>query len=223
MRSVVQSAPRGVFTRAKVQNDVARILELYRRSGRFEASVDPQTIQLANNRVNLVFVVTEGPKTGVSGITFIGNHAFGDARLRNVIATRQSGILSFIRSGDNYDPDQLSSDEEKLRRYYLDRGYADFQVVSSVAELDRERNAFFIVFTINEGPRYRFGDDQRQFVDLRASTRIRSSDRSMTSKGARLLQRQGRQVARGRSRSISPRTAIRSRRRVRASIAIPRR
>ena len=156
--SVVQSAPRGVFTRAKVQNDVARILELYRRSGRFEASVDPQTIQLANNRVNLVFVVTEGPKTGVAGITFVGNHAFGDARLRNVIATRQTGILSFIRSGDNYDPDQLSSDEEKLRRYYLDRGYADFQVVSSVAELDRERNAFFIVFTINEGPRYRFGD-----------------------------------------------------------------
>ncbi len=155
---VVQSASRGVFTQAKVQSDVAHVLELYRRSGRFQASVNPQTIQLPNNRVNLVFVITEGPKTGVAGITFVGNHAFGDARLRNVIATRQSGLLSFIRSGDNYDPDQLSSDEEKLRRYYLDRGFADFQVVSSVAELDRERNAFFIVFTINEGPRYRFGE-----------------------------------------------------------------
>ncbi len=157
LAGVVQSAPRGVFTRAKVQNDVARILELYRRSGRFQASVDPQTIQLSNGRVNLVFVITEGPKTGVSGITFIGNQAFSDARLRNVIATRQTGILSFLRRGDSYDPDQLASDEEKLRTYYLDRGYADFQVVSSVADLDRERNTFFIAFTVNEGPRYRFG------------------------------------------------------------------
>lgn len=158
LSSVVQSAPRGVFTRAKVQNDVARILELYRRSGRFQAAVDPQTIDLPNGRVNLVFVIAEGPKTGVSGITFIGNHAFGDARLRNVIATRQTGILSFLRRGDSYDPDQLASDEQKLRSYYLDRGYADFQVVSSVADLDRERNSFFIAFTLNEGPRYRFGE-----------------------------------------------------------------
>jgi outer membrane protein insertion porin family len=155
--SVVQSQPRGVYTRAKVQNDVARLLELYRRSGRFQASVTPQIIELPNNRVNLVFVFTEGPKTGVAGITFIGNHAFGDARLRNVIATRQSGILSFLRSGDNYDPDRLASDEEKLRQFYLNHGFADFQIISSVAELDRERNAFFIAFTLSEGPRYRFG------------------------------------------------------------------
>ena len=157
LKGVVESAPRGVFTRAKVQNDVAKILELYRRSARFEASVTPETIELPNNRVNLVFVVTEGPKTGVSGITFIGNDAFGDARLRNVIQLRRSGILSFIRGGDIYDPDQLASDEEKLRQYYLDRGYADFEVISSVADLDRERNSFFIAFTVNEGPRYRFG------------------------------------------------------------------
>ena len=88
LTTVVQSAPRGVFTRAKVQGDVQRILELYRRSGRFQGSVTPQTIDLPNNRVNLVFEVSEGPKTGVSGITFIGNQAFGDARLRNVIDTR---------------------------------------------------------------------------------------------------------------------------------------
>ncbi len=157
LAAVVESAPRGVFTRAKVQSDVAKILELYRRSARFQASVTPETIELPNNRVNLVFVVTEGPKTGVSGITFIGNQAFGDARLRNVIQTRRSGLLSFIRSGDMYDPDQLASDEEKLRRYYLDRGYADFQIISSVADLDRERNTFFIAFTVEEGPRYRFG------------------------------------------------------------------
>lgn len=157
LAGVVESKPRGVFTQANVQNDVGKILELYRRSARFEASVTPQTIALSNNRVNLVFVVTEGPKTGISGITFIGNEAFGEARLRNVIQTRRSTFLSAIRGGDNYDPDQLSSDEEKLRKYYLDRGYADFQVVSSSADLDRERNNFFIAFTLSEGPRYRFG------------------------------------------------------------------
>ena len=158
LKSVVQSQPRGVFTRAKVQNDVARLLELYGRTGRFQASVTPEIIELPNNRVNLVFVFTEGPKTGVSGITFIGNQAFGDGRLRNVIATRQSGMLSFLRGGDSYDPDRLGSDEETLRQYYLDRGFADFQVVSSVAELDRERNAFFIAFTLSEGLRYRYGE-----------------------------------------------------------------
>jgi outer membrane protein insertion porin family len=158
LASGIESKPLGVFTAAKVQSDVARILDLYRRSGRYEASVTPQTIKLSDNRVNLVFEIVEGPKTSVSGIAFVGNHAFSDSRLRTVIATRQSGPLSFLRSGDNYDPALLSSDEEKLRQYYLDRGYADFQVVSSVAELDRERNKFFITFTINEGPRYRFGD-----------------------------------------------------------------
>lgn len=155
--SVVQSKPRSVYTRAKVQTDVARLLELYRRSGRFQASVTPQIIELDNNLINLVFVFTEGPKTRVSGITFVGNQAFGDGRLRNVIATRQSGMLSFLRGGDSYDPDRLAADEEKLRQYYLNRGYADFQVVSSVADLDRERNAFFIAFTLREGQRYRYG------------------------------------------------------------------
>jgi outer membrane protein insertion porin family len=158
LATVVQSQPRGVFTRAQAQQDVQRILELYRRSGRYQASVVPELVDQDSNRVTLVFVITEGPETGVSGITFIGNQAFGDARLRNVITTRRTGILSFIRGGDNYDPDRLASDEEKLRRYYINRGYADFQVVSSVAELDRERNRFFLVFTLREGPRYRFGE-----------------------------------------------------------------
>jgi outer membrane protein insertion porin family len=157
LAAIVDSKERGVFTQAKVQGDVAHILEIYRRTGRFEASVTPQTIQLPNNRVNLVFVVTEGGKTVVGGIAFIGNHAFSDARLRSVIATRQSSILTVIKGGDMYDPDQVSSDEQKLTRYYHDHGYADFQVVSSVADLDRARNRFFITFTITEGSKYRFG------------------------------------------------------------------
>jgi outer membrane protein insertion porin family len=162
LSTVLQSKPRDVFTRAKVQNDVQRILEIYRRSGRYQASVTPQTIELPNNRVNLVFEIADGPNTGVSGIIFIGNQAYGDQRLRTVINTRQSGLLGFLRSTDIYDPDRLASDEEKLRSYYLDRGYADFQVISSVADLDRERNAFFITFTVEEGPQYRFG---QIFVD----------------------------------------------------------
>ncbi|MBK1623667.1 outer membrane protein assembly factor BamA [Afifella marina] len=160
LKGVVSSQPRGVFTRAKVQNDVQRILELYRRSGRFQGSVTPKVIDLPENRVNLVYEVSEGPKTGVSRITFIGNQHYSDGRLRNVVQTRESGLLSFLRSGDTYDPDRLSSDEERLRRFYLNRGFADYQLVSSVADLDRERNAFFVTFTMDEGPEYRFGQIQ---------------------------------------------------------------
>ncbi len=157
LAGIVQSEARGVLTSSRVQSDVQRILEMYRRGGRFQASVEAKVIQLPQNRVNLVYEITEGPKTGVSRITFIGNQAFGDGRLRNVIETRESGILSFLRRSDVYDPDRLAQDEEKIRRFYLNRGYADFQIVSAVADLDRERNVFFITFTLDEGQRYRFG------------------------------------------------------------------
>lgn len=157
LKNVVQSRERGVFTRARIQTDVQRILELYRRSGRFRASVEPKVIDLPKNRVNVVYEVTEGPETGVARISFIGNKVFSDAKLRNVVDTQQSGLLSFLRTRDNYDPDRLAADEQKLRRYYLERGYADFQVISSIADLDRERNTFFITFTMEEGERYRFG------------------------------------------------------------------
>lgn len=157
LAGIVESKPRGVFTRATVQGDVQRILEMYRRGGRFQAAVEPKVIEIGENRVNLVFEVSEGPKTGVSRISFIGNQAFSDSKLRNVIETRESGLLSFLRRSDVYDPDRLAGDEEKLRRFYANRGYADFQVVSSVADLDRERNVFFITFTVDEGELYRFG------------------------------------------------------------------
>ncbi len=157
LETVILSRPRGIYTRTRVQADVQRILELYRRTGRFQASVDPKVIDLAKNRVNLVYEVTEGPQTGVSRISFIGNRAFSDGKLRNTVTTKQSGIFGFLRSTDTYDPDRLSADEEKLRRHYLDRGYADFQVVSAIADLDRERNVFFISFTLDEGERYTFG------------------------------------------------------------------
>ena len=184
LEPAIQSKPRGVFTRAKVQNDVQRILELYRRSGRFQASVEPKVIELPSNRVNLVFEVAEGPNTGIASINFIGNQAYGDRRLRNVISTQESGFLSFLRAGDNYDPDRLAADEEKLRRFYLDHGYADFQVVSSVADLDRERNSFFITFSVMENQNYRFGaiavDSTIPGVDAASLQRLATTDEGDT-------------------------------------------
>jgi outer membrane protein insertion porin family len=153
----VQLKPRMVFTRAKVQSDVARIIEIYRRGGRFAAQVEPKTVQLAQNRVDLVFEINEGPTTGVSRIIFIGNKAFSDSTLRDKIATGESVWWNFLQSNDNYDPDRLTFDREQLRRYYLSQGYADFRVVSAVAELAPDRSGFYITFTIEEGEKYNFG------------------------------------------------------------------
>ena len=153
----VESQPRGMLTRARVQRDTERILQIYRRLGRFGASVEPKIIDLPENRVNLVFEIVEDEKTAVARINFIGNTAFSDRELRDVIITRQRSILSFLSSNDVYDPDRVEADQELLRRFYLRAGYADFRVISAVADLDRERNAFFITYTIEEGPQYAFG------------------------------------------------------------------
>src|SRR3974390_1632122 len=153
----VQLKPRTVFTRAKVQADMQRIIELYRRNGKFAASVDPQIIQRPQNRVDLIFSINEGPTTGVARITFIGNKVFDDDTLLSQIATEKSAWWKFLASNDNYDPDRLTFDREQLRRFYLKQGYADFRVVSAVAELTPDRENFYITFTVDEGERYRFG------------------------------------------------------------------
>ncbi len=153
----VQLKPREVFTRAKVQADVQRIIELYRRNGKFAATVDPQIIQRPQNRVDLIFSINEGPTTGVARISFIGNHVFDDDTLREQIATEESDWWKFLSSNDNYDPDRLTFDREQIRRFYLKRGYADFRVVSAVAELTPDRRNFYITFTVDEGDIYKFG------------------------------------------------------------------
>ncbi len=158
LESEIQLRPRVVYTRARVQNAVNRILELYRRNGRYAAKVEPKIIELDQNRVDLVFEITEGPTTGVGGISFIGNNEFSDSTLRGVIQTRESAWYRFLSTDDTYDPDRVSFDEELLRRFYNARGYADFQVVSAVAELTPDGKEFFITFTLEEGPQYRFGD-----------------------------------------------------------------
>ena len=153
----IKLRPRLVYTRARVQSDVQRIIDIYRRTGRFAATVEPKAIQLPQNRVDIVFEIKEGPLTGINKISFVGNERYSDSQLRDVIQTKESAWYRFLSSDDTYDPDRLTFDREKLRRFYLSHGYADFRVVSAVAELAPDRSGFFITFTIEEGPRYKFG------------------------------------------------------------------
>lgn len=153
----VQARPRSVFTPARAQADVQRIIEVYRRAGRFAAQVTPQVRELDQNRVDLIFEVDEGPVTGVRDINFIGNEVFSDRRLRDAIVTTESSWWNIFQSNDNYDPDRIEYDREQLRQFYNNRGYADFRVVSAVAELTPDQRDFFITFTVDEGVRYEFG------------------------------------------------------------------
>ena len=157
MKDEVQLRPRVVYTRSRVQSDVQRIIDLYRRSGRFAARVEPKVIQLGQNRVDLVFEIDEGKLTGIRKVTFIGNKKFSDSELRGVIQTKESAWYRFFFGNDTYDPDRLTFDREVLRRHYLANGFADFRVISAVAELTPDHEGFFITFTIEEGERYKFG------------------------------------------------------------------
>ncbi len=154
----VASQSRRAFTRSRAEADAQVITELYRRSGRYGTRVEPVIINLPDNRVDLVFEVTESRVTGVNAINFVGNEVFSDRRLRRTIETSESNLLSFALTSDIYDPDRLEFDRELLRRFYLERGYADFTVLSAVAELAPDGRGFFITFTVSEGPQYRFGE-----------------------------------------------------------------
>lgn len=154
----IQLKPREIFTRSKVRADVDRIIELYKREGRFAARVEPKIVQLNQNRVDLIFEVYEGPVSKVRRINVIGNEQFSDDRLRKEMYTREAGgLLGFLKSNDTYDPDRLAADQQKLRSFYLTQGYADFRVVSALAELTPDRQDFIITYVVEEGPRYRFG------------------------------------------------------------------
>jgi outer membrane protein insertion porin family len=157
LQKEVQLKPRMVFTRTKVQADVQRIIEIYRRNGKFGATVDPQIIQRPQNRVDLIFSIHEGPTTGISRISFVGNKVFDDDTLREQIATEESTWWRVLSTNDNYDPDRLTFDREQLRRFYISHGYADFRVVSAVAELTPSHDSFYVTFTVDEGDLYRFG------------------------------------------------------------------
>ena len=155
----INLSPRQIFTRSKVRADVARIIELYKRQGRFAASVEPQMVELDQNRVDVVFEITEGPKSKVRQINIIGNEVFSDGDLRGEMVTKQTGgLFSFLSSNTSYDPDRLAFDQQLLRQYYLTNGYADFRVVSAVAELTQDKRDFIITYVVEEGERYKFGE-----------------------------------------------------------------
>jgi len=165
----IQLKPRQVYTRTKVQNDVKRMIDIYRRAGRFAATVEPKVIELPQNRVDIAFEIVEGDVTAVRKIAFVGNQHFSEARLRDVLNTKESRWYRFLSTADTYDPDRISFDRELLRKFYLAQGYADFRVVSAVAELTPDRESFFVTFTVDEGERYRFGkvDIQSTLRDLK--------------------------------------------------------
>ncbi|MBL6945949.1 MAG: outer membrane protein assembly factor BamA [Rhodospirillales bacterium] len=158
LETEVTLRPRIIYTRSKVQADVKRILTLYRRKGRFAATVEPKVIQLPQNRVNLVFEISEGSTTEIRKIRFVGNREYSDGDLLDEIRTRETRWYRLFSSDDRYDPDRLTLDRELLRRFYLNEGFADFRVMSAVAELTPDRTDFFITFTVDEGERYTFGE-----------------------------------------------------------------
>lgn len=151
----IQSKPRGTLSRPMVQSDAQRIAEIYRRSGRYDVRVTPEIIEQPNNRVDLIFSVVEGSKTGVKSVEFIGNHSYSAYRLKDVIKTHESNLLSFLGGGDVYDPDRVEADRDLIRRFYLKHGFADVQVVAALTEYDPERKGFLVTFKIEEGQQYR--------------------------------------------------------------------
>jgi len=153
----VQLKSRLVYTLPKVQSDVQRILDLYRRQGRFAATVEPKIVQLEQNRVDVIFEIAEGKHTGVRRINFIGNEHYDETKLRGAINTQESAWWKFFSSSDFYDPDRTNYDRELLRRFYMSEGYVDFRVVSAVAEMTPDKSDFFLTFTVEEGDRYKFG------------------------------------------------------------------
>lgn len=166
LRGEVQLRARSVFTPAAAQADRQRILEIYARRGRFGATVEPKIIELDQNRVDVVFEITEGNVALVSRINFVGNESYSDSRLREIIATREQAWYRLLSTSDNYDPDRLAFDRELLRRFYLRQGYADVEITGATAELAPDRSGFFLTYTISEGPRYRIGT-----IDITSSLR----------------------------------------------------
>ncbi|HEX2366700.1 MAG TPA: outer membrane protein assembly factor BamA, partial [Bradyrhizobium sp.] len=160
----IQSKPRGTLSRPMVQSDAQRIVEIYRHSGRYDVSVTPEMIEQPNNRVDLIFTINEGGKTSVKSINFVGNSYYSSYRLKDIIKTHESNLLSFLGGNDVYDPDRVEADRDLIRRFYLKHGFADVQVVAALTEYDPDRKGFLVTFKIEEGQQYRVGS-----VDFQSS------------------------------------------------------
>lgn len=158
LAAAVQLKPRGTFSQQQLDADVEAVKAAYRRIGRDDAAVTTQIMDLGDNRVNVVFNINEGGRTQIAAINFVGNSAYSSRRLLDIISTKRSSFLSFVLRDDVYDEDKLRADQELLRRFYYNHGYADFQVVSAVGELDDTTNKYTVTITVQEGERYTFGD-----------------------------------------------------------------
>jgi outer membrane protein insertion porin family len=158
LQGEIQTRSRGPFDPAIVDADVQRILEIYRRSGRAAASVKYRIVDLPNGRIDVVFTIDEGGKTGVKEIRFLGNEVYSGYRLRGLMQTTEMNLLSFFKTSDVYDPDKISADLELIRRFYLKNGYADFRIVNSDATYDPVQQGYIITITLEEGPQYRVGE-----------------------------------------------------------------
>lgn len=158
LASVVQSHPLGPYSQAQVDADIQAIKQAYAGIGRSDVTIKTQTYNVGNGRVNLAFDINEGDRTKIEHINFVGNRAFGDSRLHSVLATKESGILSFITRQDVYDPGKLKADEDKLRQFYYNHGYADFRIVSDNVQLNEQSNEYTITITVDEGELYKIGN-----------------------------------------------------------------
>jgi outer membrane protein insertion porin family len=158
LTAAVQLKPRGTFSQQALDADVEAVKAAYRRIGRDDAAVTTQIMDLGDNRVNVVFNINEGGRTQIAAVNFVGNSAYSSRRLSDVISTKRSSVLSFVLRDDVYDEDKLRADQELLRRFYYNHGYADFQVISAVGELDETTNKYTVTITVQEGDRYTFGD-----------------------------------------------------------------
>lgn len=158
LESEVQLKSGSIYNIAKVQDDVQRILEVYKRSGRYATVVEPKIIKRDQNRVDLVYEISEGPTAAISKVNFIGNHHYSDDDLQSEIMSKESRWYRLFSSSENYDPEKTNYDKELLRRFYLKRGYADFRVLSAVAELSPDKKSFVVTYVLDEGPRYKLED-----------------------------------------------------------------
>lgn len=157
LTSEISLKERSLYTKEHLQNDTNRILDIYHKSGRFQTTVTPKIIILPQNRVNVVFEIDEGPKTTIKKIFFAGNNHFSDTKLASILRSKEAHWYRFFSSNDTYDPDRVDFDKELLRKFYTSQGYADFRVVSAVADLNPQRDGFLLTYTIEEGPKYKFG------------------------------------------------------------------
>ena len=158
LASEVQLAPRSTFSKAKAQDDVQRILEVYKRTGRYAVVVEPKIIKRENNSVDLVYEIDEGPLATIDKVNFIGNTHYTGSELQSEIMSKESRWYRVFSSSENYDADRVNYDKELLRRFYLKNGYADFRVVSAIAELSPDKKSFVLTYVVDEGPRYEIGD-----------------------------------------------------------------